>query len=64
MSGYFLQPNSKINPKDVGIKIYGAIIAREYGIPMVATIQDITKKLKTGDKIKLNGTLGTIEIIK
>ena len=47
-----------------GALSHGAIIAREFGIPMVAGVTDATKKIKNGDWIRVNGTLGKIEIIK
>ncbi len=46
-----------------GALSHGAIIAREYGIPMVAGIPDITRKLKTGDRVRVNGTRGTVEVL-
>ncbi len=46
-----------------GALSHGAIIAREYGIPMVAGVPEATRKIRTGDIIRVNGTLGTVEII-
>lgn len=40
-----------------------AIIARELGVPAVVGVDNITKILKTGDKVKLNGESGIIEIL-
>jgi pyruvate,water dikinase len=42
---------------------HSAVIAREMGIPAVLGIQDITKILKTGDVVRLDGTNGNIRII-
>lgn len=42
---------------------HGGIVAREYGIPAVSGIEDITEKIATGDRIKVDGTLGQVEII-
>ncbi len=47
-----------------GALSHGAIIAREYGIPMVAGVPEATRKIRTGDIIRVNGTLGTVEIIQ
>jgi pyruvate,water dikinase len=40
-----------------------AIVGRELGIPVVVGIQDVTLKIKTGDKIRVNGSSGIIELL-
>lgn len=40
-----------------------AIIARELGVPAVVGVDNITKILKTGDKVRINGDSGIIEIL-
>jgi pyruvate,water dikinase len=47
-----------------GLMTHGSVIAREYGIPAVVGIVDITKTIKTGMLIKVNGDQGYIEIIR
>ncbi len=47
-----------------GALSHGAIIAREFGIPMVAAVEDATKRLHTGQWVRLNGQTGTIEILE
>ncbi len=47
-----------------GALSHGAIIAREYGLPMVAAVNNATRQLKTGDIIRLNGDSGHITILK
>lgn len=47
-----------------GALSHGAIIAREFSIPMVAAVKDATLKIKTGQWIKVNGQTGTVEILK
>ncbi|WP_456405500.1 PEP/pyruvate-binding domain-containing protein [Caldithrix abyssi] len=47
-----------------GALSHGAIIAREFGIPMVAAVAGATEKIQTGQWIRLNGQSGTIEIVK
>ncbi len=42
---------------------HGAIIAREYGIPAVMDVTDATHRLTTGQLVRLDGSLGTIEIL-
>ncbi len=47
-----------------GALSHGAIIAREFGIPMVAAVEEATKRLHTGQWVRLNGQTGTIEILE
>jgi len=42
---------------------HGAIVAREYGIPAVFCVADITLKLKDGQKILLDGSRGIVKIL-
>lgn len=42
---------------------HGAVVAREYNLPTVVNVKNATKKLKTGDKIRLNATKGLINVI-
>ncbi len=46
-----------------GALSHGAIIAREFGIPMVAAVKDATRLIKTGQMIRVDGQNGTIEIL-
>ena len=43
---------------------HSAIVAREMGIPAVVGVKDATRKLKTGDEVRLNGSTGKIEVVK
>jgi phosphohistidine swiveling domain-containing protein len=47
-----------------GSLAHAAIVAREYGIPAVIGTQAGTAKIKTGDKIKVDGTNGCVYILK
>jgi len=42
---------------------HGGIVAREYGLPAVVGIDRATELLKDGQKVRVNGDLGTIEIL-
>ncbi len=42
---------------------HGAVIAREYGLPAVVSVEMATKQIKDGQWIRLNGTEGYIEIL-
>ncbi len=41
---------------------HGAVIAREYGLPAVVGVENATKLIKDGTRIRVNGTEGYIEI--
>lgn len=43
-----------------GMLIHGAIIAREYGLPCVTGIPDVTEIIHTGDRITVDGYLGIV----
>ena len=48
---------------DVGGSLcHAAIVCREYGIPAVVGTKDATKKIKSGDKITVNGAEGIVEL--
>ena len=42
---------------------HAAIVAREYGIPAVVAIENLTKILKDGQRIRVDGTKGTITLL-
>jgi phosphoenolpyruvate synthase/pyruvate phosphate dikinase len=46
-----------------GMMTHGSVVAREYGIPAVVGIDGATEKIKTGDRIRVNGTGGYVEIL-
>lgn len=43
---------------------HGAIIAREYGIPAVMDIHHATELLRDGQRVRLDGQTGTVDILK
>lgn len=47
-----------------GMLIHGAIIAREYGIPCVTGIPDVTNAVRTGDTVTVDGHLGLLVIME
>jgi Phosphoenolpyruvate synthase/pyruvate phosphate dikinase len=46
-----------------GLMTHGAVIAREYGLPAVVGVENATKRIKDGERIRVNGTEGYIEIL-
>ncbi|MEI7845786.1 MAG: PEP/pyruvate-binding domain-containing protein [Chloroflexota bacterium] len=45
-----------------GMMTHGSVVAREYGIPAVVGVDQATTRLKNGQKIKLDGTTGEIQV--
>jgi pyruvate,water dikinase len=59
-----LFPRAAAVVTDVGAPLsHAAIVARELGIPAVVGCRDATMRLKTGDRVRVNGTQGFIELI-
>src|SRR5829696_1936612 len=49
---------------DVGAPLsHAAIVARELGIPAVVGCGDATMRLNTGDRVRVDGTAGTVELL-
>ncbi|MFL6479475.1 MAG: phosphoenolpyruvate synthase, partial [Bacillales bacterium] len=46
-----------------GLMTHGAVIAREYGLPAVVGVEYATKLIKDGQRIRVHGTEGYIEIL-
>ena len=46
-----------------GLMTHGAVIAREYGLPAVAAVENATKRIKDGQRIRVHGTEGYVEIL-
>ena len=46
-----------------GLMTHGAVIAREYGLPAVVGVEDATRLIRDGQRIRVNGTDGYIEIL-
>jgi pyruvate,water dikinase len=42
---------------------HGAVIAREYGLPAVASDEGATKRIRDGQRIRLDGTSGFVELL-
>ena len=46
-----------------GSMTHGATIAREYGLPAVVGVENATRLLEDGQRIRVNGTRGYVEIL-
>lgn len=47
-----------------GLLTHGTVVAREYGIPAVVGISEATKKIKTGQKIRVDGNAGFVLVLE
>ncbi|MFZ0091522.1 MAG: rifamycin-inactivating phosphotransferase [Solirubrobacteraceae bacterium] len=47
-----------------GLMTHGAVIAREYGLPAVVGVEDATNLIRDGQRIRVHGTDGYIEILR
>ncbi|XP_028967493.1 uncharacterized protein LOC100898270 [Galendromus occidentalis] len=47
-----------------GLISHGAVVAREYGIPCVVGIENVTEIFGTGDLVRLDATHGVVRIIQ
>jgi phosphohistidine swiveling domain-containing protein len=47
-----------------GILTHAVIVGREAGIPAVAGTMDATKKIRTGDRIRVDGNMNVVYIVK
>ncbi|MFQ5408011.1 MAG: phosphoenolpyruvate synthase [Anaerolineales bacterium] len=46
-----------------GVMTHGSVIAREYGIPAVVGVLEATKRIRTGQRIRVHGDNGYVEIL-
>ncbi|WP_410873090.1 rifamycin-inactivating phosphotransferase [Nocardia sp. A7] len=46
-----------------GLMTHGAVIAREYGLPAVVGVEHATDLIRDGQRIRVNGTDGYVEIL-
>ena len=46
-----------------GLMTHGAVIAREYGLPAVVGVEQATRLIRDGQRIRVNGTDGFVEIL-
>ena len=46
-----------------GLMTHGAVVAREYGIPAVVSVPAATSRIETGQRIRVDGTRGFVQIL-
>jgi pyruvate,water dikinase len=47
-----------------GLMTHGAVVAREYGLPAVVGVERATQLIEDGQRIRVNGTDGYIEVLE
>ena len=47
-----------------GLMTHGAVIAREYGLPAVVGVERATRLIRDGQRIRVHGTDGYVEILQ
>ena len=56
---------SKALVVDIGSSLsHAAVVARELGLPCVVNTRDGTRLLRTGDRVRVDGTAGTVQILE
>lgn len=46
-----------------GLMTHGSVIAREYGLPAVVGVEHATRRIRDGQRIRVHGTDGYVEIL-
>ncbi|HSN06376.1 MAG TPA: PEP-utilizing enzyme, partial [Candidatus Angelobacter sp.] len=46
-----------------GLMTHGAVIAREYGLPAVVSVDGATRLIRDGQRIRVHGTEGYVELL-
>lgn len=57
-------PAAAIVVETGGMLSHAATVAREFGIPCVVLVHDATRIIGEGDTVKVDGTAGTVNIVK
>lgn len=49
---------------EVGGRIsHGALVAREYGLPAVVSVRGATREIRTGQRLRVDGSRGVVEVL-
>ncbi|TFG72589.1 MAG: hypothetical protein E4H27_02350 [Anaerolineales bacterium] len=46
-----------------GMMTHGAVVAREYGLPAVVGVREATRRLQTGQRVRVNGSSGQVMLL-
>jgi pyruvate,water dikinase len=47
-----------------GMMTHGSVVAREYGIPAVVGVREATSRLKTGQRVRVDGSKGIVRVVE
>jgi pyruvate,water dikinase len=47
-----------------GVASHPAVVSREFGIPAVVGTSSATERIKTGDRVRVNGSTGVVEVLR
>jgi pyruvate,water dikinase len=47
-----------------GALSHPAVVSREFGIPAVVGTRFATQRIRTGDRVRINGAAGVVEILR
>jgi pyruvate,water dikinase len=47
-----------------GVLSHGAIVAREFGLPAVAGLPQVHRRLRTGQRLRVDGATGTVTVLQ
>src|SRR5262249_43134299 len=46
-----------------GVLSHGAIVAREFGLPAVAGLPDVQRRITSGQRLRVDGTSGSVTVL-
>lgn len=46
-----------------GMMTHGSVVTREYGIPAVVGVHEATRRLRTGMRVRIDGSSGEIQVL-
>src|SRR5690606_14495476 len=46
-----------------GLMTHGSVVAREYGIPAVVGVDQVTERLKSGQRVRVDGSQGLVTVL-
>jgi pyruvate,water dikinase len=42
---------------------HAAVVAREFGVPSVVNVEGVTRAVRTGDRLRIDGDRGTVDLL-